>query len=32
MNYLLSEIAAWCGGVLLGEDRPVSRVETDSRH
>lgn len=31
MKCRLSEIAAWCGGVLIGEDRMVSRVVTDSR-
>ncbi len=31
MNYLLSEIAAVCGGVFSGSDRPVERVIVDSR-
>ncbi len=31
MRYLLSEIAAMCGGRFEGVDRPVGRVITDSR-
>ena len=31
MNYLLSEIAAVCGGVLTGRNHTVSRVVIDSR-
>lgn len=32
MKYRLSEIAAICGGVLLGEDLQVTSVVTDSRN
>lgn len=32
MNYLLSEIAAICGGKLVGQDGAVTRVLTDSRN
>ena len=31
MRYRLSEIAAMCGGVLLGQDVEVCDVVTDSR-